>query len=238
MSYKSDDDCNFIEYCGECPYANNDEHCLRRPSFYRQLKLSRLPLYQWRNYTLYPDDIDVEAFEKLGEIADNIKEIVETPGHKNLIICSETMGNGKTAWAIKILKRYLYDIAWSVFLDDETAHGAFVLTSQYVCDAKAFDVNDVCHKRFMELRDVADKADIAVWDDIGSAEYTRYDYTNLLVPIERRNLAGKFNIFTTNFTDCTDKFIERVGDRLATRIWQTSDIIELKGRGFRGTKLC
>jgi DNA replication protein DnaC len=90
----------------------------------------------------------------------------------------------------------------------------------------------------MEVRDTADKADITVWDDIGAAEYTRYDYINLLVPIERRILAGKFNIFTTNFTAFNDVLIDRLGDRLATRIWGTSDVIELRGLGMRGTGVC
>jgi len=232
MAYSGNADCEFVEYCGECKYADSDKICLRRPGFKAQLRLSRLPAYQWQNFKLIPDEIDVPAYEKLASIAETITDRVQTLGSRNLVICGDNMGNGKTTWAIKLLKYYLHDIAWEVY-NDEYAHGAFVPTSQYVLDAKDFSYGSA-HKRYEEVRDAADRADLTVWDDIGSAEYTRYDYINLLVPIERRILAGKFNIFTTNFTSYSDDFINRVGDRLANRIWQTSDIVELKGEGARG----
>ena len=226
------ENCEYLEYCGECKYEKSDKPCLRRPSFHRQLIASRLPSYQWTNTKLIPDDIDIPAYDRLAEIADTIVDRVQTPGSKNLVICGANMGNGKTSWAVKLLKYYLHAIAWSAYLD-EYPHGAFVLTSQYIMDAKAFDVADSCHKRYIEVREAADKADFTVWDDIGSAEYTRYDYINLLVPIERRIFAGKFNVFTTNFTEYDNRMISRLGDRLANRIWQTSEIIELRGEGAR-----
>lgn len=225
--------CEYGDICTACDITVDEfekHKCIRRPSLISLFKNSHLPKYQWDNISLIPADEDIEAFTKLAEIRDNIKERVQTPGSKNLIICSQHMGNGKTSWAIKMMQRYFSLIARKAYMD-EKIHGVFVPTSQYVLGAKDFSYGSAFHKH-EELRDAADKADIVIWDDIGAAEYTRYDYINLLVPIDRRVFAGKFNIFTTNFTKY-EELVDRLGERLANRIWATSEIIELKGVGAR-----
>lgn len=206
--------------------------CDWRASMIDLLKNSRLPKYQWEHRILYPDnDKDVESFEALADIANNIERIVREPGHKNLVICSRFVGNGKTTWAIKLMQRYFASIAHKCYMKDNI-RGVFIPTNQFVLDAK--DFNGQYRDRYYEYCALADRADIVIWDDIGAADYTRYDYTNLLVAIDRRIFAGKYNIFTTNFVSKTDEFVERVGSRLADRIWETSDIVQIHSKGLRG----
>ena len=113
---------------------------------------------------------------------------------------------------------------------DESPHAVFVPVAQFVHDAKAF--NTPYTDRYYSLSEAADTAELVVYDDIGAARYTEYDYLNLLVSIERRNLAEKVSIFTTNFTQKKD-LSKLVGTRLADRVWDSSEVIEIKGRSVR-----
>lgn len=221
--------CEFQFLCGE-DCANTS--CDWQASLKDLLKNSRLPKNQWGNHPLRPScEEDAKAFDRLKAISDNIYEVANNPEYKNLIICSTRLGNGKTTWAIKLLQSYCAVIAQDCYMRNNQ-RVLFVPTNQFVLDAK--DFNGPYRQRYYEMSQLADIADIVVWDDIGAADYTKMDYTTLLVAIDRRVFAGKYNIFTTNFTEKSDKFIERVGSRLADRIWESSDVVEITGKGLRG----
>ena len=64
---------------------------------------------------------------------------------------------------------------------------------------------------------------------------SNYDYNILYAIIETRVLAHYPSIFTTNCVSEAE-MSKVLGPRLADRIWNTSTVIELKGKGFRGSR--
>ena len=223
--------CEFQYLCCE----EDCEHpcCDWQASVKDLLRNSKLPKNQWKYHALRPDnEDDARAFDHLKDISDNILDIIHDETEpNNLIICSNRVGNGKTTWAIKILQSYCASIASDCYMKDNQ-RVLFVPTNQFILDAK--DFNGPYRQRYYDMSALADTSDIVVWDDIGAADYSKIDYTHLLVAIDRRVFAGKYNIFTTNFTEKSDAFIERVGSRLADRIWESSEVVEIKGKGLRG----
>lgn len=223
--------CGLKNELSLCPKEDcSESSCPWGSSLKGLLVSSKLPTAQFKAVPLVPDDEDYSKFERLAEIGSNIVQYMDEG--KNLVICSKHTGNGKTSWAIKLLQKYLVTIAGESYLDPENGivHSCFVPTTQFIYDAK--DFNGPYRDRYYKLSEAADKAEFVVWDDIGAAEYTKYDYTTLLVSIDRRVFSGKFNLFTTNLTTKKD-MIKKLGERLADRIWDTSEIIEFKGKGVR-----
>ena len=221
--------CEIREF-GLCSKCDEHEFCTWGASLKSLLISSMLPKAQWVNSPLSPEEVDYDAFERLAEIGSTIESIVKSGS--NLVICSNNTGNGKTSWAIKLLQKYLISISANSYLDPEQHiyHGCFVPTTQFVFDAK--DFNGPYRDRYTKLAERADKSDFTIYDDIGAAEYSKYDYTTLLVSIDRRVFSHKFCVFTTNFIE-KRKLANAVGTRLADRIWDTSEIITFKGKGVR-----
>ena len=220
-----------------CPKSECDvEKCVWGASLKSLLTYARLPNVQKSSKRLKPNECDLEAFTRLAEIGEDIYSRVnpvDYDDYKNLLICSENSGNGKTAWAIKLLQKYFVQIAGQSYLDAEDKHifhGCFVPTNQFIFDAKQF--NTSFYPRFEETAKIADMSEFTIFDDVGSAAYSKYDYATLYVAIERRIFAHRFCVFTTNITS-KEELEEAVGTRLADRIWQTSEIIEFKGDGIR-----
>ena len=69
--------------------------------------------------------------------------------------------------------------------------------------------------------------DLVIWDDIAAGKLTDYDHTNLLTYIDQRKLNGKSNIYTGNLNEIELK--TAVGNRLKSRIWNDSTVVELLG---------
>lgn len=92
---------------GNC---NMNEFCIKKFKLETLYKNSLLAENQWYKVNLYLDKsrIDKDAFEILKTIENNIVEFVE--GGSNLYIHSLTCGNGKTAWATRMIQAYLNEI--------------------------------------------------------------------------------------------------------------------------------
>lgn len=184
--------------------------------------------------TLYPDDIDRESFIRLKEIMNGIyHRVMSDDAKKNLLICSNHTGNGKTSWAIKILKEYFrQDSEKEYHPYPEDYHiGIFIPTTEFVLDSKEY--NDKRRQHYWTRKEAIDSASLVVFDDIGSAEYSRSEYVVLLSVIDKMIFENRMCIFTSNFTEKNSASITRLGQRLADRIFDTSEIIELKGQGMR-----
>ena len=69
--------------------------------------------------------------------------------------------------------------------------------------------------------------DLVVWDDIASTDMSSYDHSQLLSYIDQRILSEKSNIFTGNRNE--EEMEKALGSRLASRIWNSSKRIKLKG---------
>jgi DNA replication protein DnaC len=190
-----------------------------------QMEHSGLPKAKQKPIALYvtdDNDGDMQAFCKLAEIRKDIVNFVEQG--KNLYICSSYTGNGKTSWAIKMLHTYFHYTAVGNY---DNLKGMFVNTTELLIQLK--DFNNPLPKSYIEkLKTV----DLVIWDDIAVSGMSNYDFSQLYSIIDKRILAEKSNIFTSN-QPTVKGFANAMGNRLASRIYYTSEIVELKGKDMR-----
>lgn len=167
-------------------------------------------------------DVDLEPYTILADIKDDIVFFVENG--QNVFICSRNTGNGKTSWAIKLMLRYFNEI-WAG--NGFRVRGLFVNVPTLLLQLKNFDnpLSDEYKKNLME-------ADLVVWDEIASSSISNYDYGNLLMFLDYRISAEKSNVFTSNAVSSAE-LEKNVGSKLASRIWNTSTIVEFKGKDRR-----
>lgn len=213
---------------GENYDLNGCEKCL--------LQLSTLPHYQWASDDLTPDDCDLDSFNRLNNIKNNINKFVIKAKH--LLIMGEHLGCGKTSWSIKLLLAYLNEHVSDIeSIDAELADegyyipGMFIQTVPFLVEMKQFGNNKDALERYNRIC----RADLVVFDDIAAVNMSQYDYTILYALVERRIFAGQSCIFTSNATT-KEALSKELGPRLADRIWETSIKIELKGDSYRGVR--
>ena len=164
---------------------------------------------------------DPKAFRELAEIKDDIVNFVENG--ESLYIFSEYTGNGKTSWAIKLLLKY-FDKVW--------AGNGFRIRGYFQHVPTLFNTLKDFSKSHNALKNTLGNADIIVWDDIASTKLSDFDRQQLLLFIDQRVSEGLANIYTGNIT--TKQSLENaVGDRLSSRIWNMSTLIEFKGKDRR-----
>ncbi len=213
-------DCWFIDYC---QYAEED--CIDCQLFLQmnwQMQNSGLPKAKQKIIKLRPEPCDTDAFADLLDIKRSITDFVDLG--KNLYLCSDHTGNGKTSWAIKLLQSYL-----NLRCEGNYEHllGMFVSTPQLLLKLKDFD-NPLSAQYKNNLHNV----DLVIWDDIAVSGMSNYDYTQLFTYIDSRMLSEKSNIFTSNCASRSS--LEKViGNKLASRIWDTSEIIQFNGKDRR-----
>lgn len=164
---------------------------------------------------------DARAFKTLAEIKDDIYNFVDNG--ESLYIFSEFTGNGKTSWAIKLLLKY-FDTIWAG--NGFRIRGYFQHVPTLLNTLKDFSKDHSALKKTLET------VDVVVWDDIASTKLSDYDIQQLLIIIDARVSEGLSNIFTGNITS-HEALTKAVGDRLASRIWHTSTLVEFKGKDRR-----
>ena len=213
----------------ECWYADTcQEDCDRCVTFIQldwQMKNSGLPPAKQRPIQLFVtphNECDREKYIRLAEIRKNIVEYVGNGN--NLYICGTNTGNGKTSWAIKMLHTYFHNRCEGNY---ENLLGLYVSTVDLLLKLKDFN-NPLPAKYKQQLETV----DLVIWDDIAVTGISQYDFTQLYSIINNRIFAGKSNIFTSNVIDF-DKLSQVLGSRLASRIYNDSEKIELKGVDMR-----
>lgn len=212
--------------CWYLPICNEDcDRCIVYTQLKWQMDNSGLYPAQQKPIKLFINDnnsADEHAYERLGYIRKNIVEFIDE--HRNLYICSEQTGNGKTSWAIRMLHTYFSCCAEGNY---ENLLGMFVNTTDLLLKLK--DFNNPLPKKYL---DNLENVDLVVFDDIAVSGVSQYDYTQLFNIINKRMMAEKSNIFTSNITEY-DELEELFGPRLASRIYTNSEIIELKGMDMR-----
>ena len=213
-------DCWYLDTC------NDDcDKCLVYLQMKWQMEHSGLPKAKQKVIQLYLTDNncgDKKAFQRLAEIRKNIVDFVEQG--KNLYICSDLTGNGKTSWAIKMLHSYFHHTAVGNY---ENLKGVFVSTTERLLKLK--DFNNPLPKSYIEqLKEV----DLVIWDDVAISGISDYDLTQLYSIIDHRILAEKANIFTSNKTSAED-LEALIGSRLASRIYYSSEVVKFIGKDMR-----
>ena len=207
-------------YKDVCTY-DSCTNCIRYVEMKYLLDTSGIPKSRQYPQELIAD-VDLNAYRKLADIKLDIVEFVESGS--NLFICSQNTGNGKTSWAIKLMLRYFNEI-WAG--NGFRARGLFVNVPTLLLQLKNFD-NPLPEEFKQHLMDV----DLVIWDEIASTSISNYDYSNLLMFLDYRILNDKSNIFTSNAVT-KDELEKNVGAKLASRIWNTSEVIEFRGKDRR-----
>lgn len=214
-------DCIYKDRCtNKC-----SQSCIRYIQMSRLLELSNLPTKYQKPIKIISVDEDRPSYLKLANIKENIVNFVKDG--KNLYICSSTCGNAKTSWAVKLMLNY-FDRMWPNSYD--VTRGLYVHVPTLLLDIKNFGNVPEYVSRLKE-------ADLVVWDDIAFSKLTEYEHEQLLQIIDNRMANGLSNIYTSNITDI-DEFTSYVGNRLSSRIYNSSEVIEFKAGDWRiGGKL-
>lgn len=171
------------------------------------------------------DGTDKEEFVHLSEIDKNIEEFVKRG--ENLYIHSRQCGNGKSSWALRMAIDYLNCIVEKTSL---TCKVLYLNVPDYLMELKS-NINEKSDFVYYVKKNI-DKANLVIFDDIGTKSATQFEADALQTIIDRRLANKKSNIYTSNLSD--DELHSVLGDRLASRIVNNSVNIELHGNDKRG----
>lgn len=233
LTFKS---CNKTNRCkkyhkGICPINNLDieQFCIK---WFKINALQDEALFEGKQkedtiLILDDDGADREAYKYLKIIKDDPETFVDSGG--NLLLWSTNTGTGKTSWVRKIGNAYIEKI-W------------------YKSDIKCRVLFISVPKLFIMLRDnISQKsdyishikenvltADLVIWDDIATKGFTTFEMENIFNFIDSRLNSGKSNLYTSNLMG--EPLREAIGDRLYSRIVNTSEIIQFVGKDKRGIK--
>ncbi len=207
----------------ECESHTTCEKLLRYEILYNNAFLTE---NQRKRITLYPDadGRDREAFMTLKQWQDNIEQAVKE--NHNLYIWSEFAGNGKTSWAIKLVQAYI-DAIWHTTISTKVM---FINVPKFFIELKS---NISAESAYIKsINENIFKADLVVWDDIGTKSSSPFETENLYNLINMRTDLGKTNFYTSNVAP--DKLGEFLGERLGSRVGTGSTCIHLVGSDKRG----
>ena len=213
-----------------CPKFN---HC---PDFCMKLfKLSELydkslislKQRQHINLRVDADGTDSDKFIQLKNIASNVDKFVDNG--ESLYIHSLNTGNGKTSWALRFVEEYFEKIWWKA---DITCKALYISVPRYILALKASISNPDVYVDYVQENIF--KSDIVILDEIGIKAATTFEMEHLLDIVNHRIELGKSTIYTSNLTD--NELQERLGDRLYSRIANSTYNIELRGQDKRYLK--
>ena len=209
---------------GNCPREKKSgckSYCSIFQEFDYLINNSNIPADYMKSKTLYPMDVDYEAFTTLKQIQLDIDNFVKDG--RTLYLWSTQLGNGKSSWAVKLLKTFL---AVRCVGNNFKDLAYFIYTPTFLLDMKNFSKQEERN----ELMESVMNRELVVIDDLGAVQGSQYDLTNLSALIDKRYSSGLATIYTSNLS--VDNLDSCIGSRLADRV--ASDIvIELKGTSRR-----
>lgn len=214
--YKTDSSCQASDiYCPKLFKIDNlFENSLLSPTQRKRIVLR-----------IDADGTDKDEFLKLKDIQNNIVDFVNNG--KNLYLWSTNCGNGKTAWAERLIQVYINNIWYESSLG---CKALFVSVPRFLLALKD---NISTKSDYVEfIKEHVLDADLVVWDEVVIKSLTNYEHENLLNIINTRLDMGKSNIYTSNLS--LDELYEKAGNRLYSRIINLSEVIQLKGKDKRG----
>ena len=218
------DRCWYKKSCKRFETDECNSNCIRYMEMDYLMESSNIPKANQFKNELIAEKIDLENFKFLNEIKNDVVNFVNNG--ENLYIYSQNLGNGKTTWAIKIMQSYFNKIwAGNGFVQ----RGLFIHTPSFITKFK--EIINKKDEDFEELKKQLLDVDLVIWDDIAANKLSDYDHTNLLTYIDQRKLNGKANIFTGNLNE--EELVTYVGNRLKSRIWNDSTIVQLFGKDRR-----
>lgn len=191
-------------------------------------ELSGLPKKYFEPQHLVRREVDAECWDWLEDVRNNIVEEVQRG--LNIVITSTIVGNGKTSWAVRLLQRYLAETA----LDGRMVEkGMFVVSAQLLTEFGDYNYFQTM-KEFLERFEKLKTCDLLVIDEIGGGSLTKASYPYLYDLVNYRVDNNLSTIYTTNYTD--EEIIDLLGQRLYSRIYDTSVVLEFEASNVRGLK--
>lgn len=175
---------------------------------------------------LLPEEVDVKAFNSLGKIKSKIDLFVKEGGL--LYLWGKNCGNGKTTWSSKLLMTY-FDKIWAY--SQLKCRGLYLYTPTFLNSLKTQFISNTDLTKYL---DNVKNADLTIFDDLGVGKLSDFDKSSLLDVIDYRLNNHKSTIFTSNLD--YKQLVDLFGDRLASRIYNSSTIIELRGSDRRGVR--
>ena len=145
---------------------------------------------------------------------------------ENLYIYSAITGNGKTAWAVRLIQQYVDEI-W--YKHDLSTVALFVNVPRYLLSIK--DAINSKNEYAEHIKECIMDVPLVVWDDIATKDMTEFERENLLSIIDYRFNSCLSNIFTSN-VDPSDLY-GIVGKRLSSRIVGNTKKIQFTGKDQR-----
>lgn len=183
---------------------------------------SNIPKRYLKDISLIPAKVDEQTFKELNEIKLGIKDFVHNG--ENLLICSNNVGNGKTTWAIKLLKEYIDKVKEFKYKDNCPA--LFINVTNFLNEKKLAINDPELYRKVSEIEKRILSSGLVVFDDLGVKDISQYDMGNLYYWIDERTNNLKSCIFTSNLMP---KQLKQVLDeRLYSRIVKYSTIKEIK----------
>lgn len=218
------DRCWYEDVCGVRGYSCGPT-CVRYAEMLNLFQMSNIPKYRWYPEKLVPGKGDRESFVYLRDVKNDIKNWVH--GGNNLYLFSDTFGNGKTSWAVKLMSAYFNQV-WrgNCF----KTRGIFISVPEFF-DRERLRMDNQ-DEDFKRIRQSLIECDLVIWDDVSSVKMTDYASATFFNFVDARVIAHRANIFTGNLGE--ERLKDFVGGRLASRIWNTSEIVELVGEDRRG----
>lgn len=196
----------------ECECRNNDVYCIKLFKLDNLYNNSLLTFEQRKrvNFVLDADGADRDVYTWLHTVIEkNIVQFVTAGG--SLYLHSSTTGNGKTAWAIRMIQSYFNSI-W--YRCDMGCKALFINVPKFLLSIK--DNISVKSDYVQFIKDNILQADLVVWDEVGTKGLTQFEHEHLLSLINARIDVGKCNIYTSNMPPNELKTL--LGDRLYSRI--------------------
>jgi DNA replication protein DnaC len=189
-------------------------------------ELSGLPKKYFEPQHLVRREVDAECWDWLEDVRNNIVEEVQRG--LNIVITSTIVGNGKTSWAVRLLQRYLAETALDGRLVEK---GMFVVSAQLLTEFGDYNYFQTM-KEFLERFEKLKTCDLLVIDEIGGGSLNKASYPYLYDLVNYRVDNNLSTIYTTNYTD--DEIIDLLGQRLYSRIYDTSVVLEFEASNVRG----
>lgn len=213
--------------------TNKSELKINVGPFYRTLyKQSGLPMqYMEEEPHLSPEAVDRECFACLAKVHANCLHVFGKGGGINLLIYSNKVGNGKTSWAIKIMRYYIMRNS----VDRPTDTYTFINVPKFMQLRKDAISNPSARKEFEALEYKVKNDRLVVFDDIAYRQGSGFDEEYLYTLIDHRYTNMMNSIFTSNATQLEMR--EVLGNRIADRIldrrtWKYA----IQGGSRRGTQ--
>ena len=215
------DSCVFI---GDCKKYNTPEckdPCWRNREFQFLLNNSNLPEKHKKDTALIPMKEDLDVFEYLDYVRENIVEFVQQ-GY-NLIIMGSP-GNGKTVWSTKLIRRYIMEVSIN---NGFRQRALFVNLPNFITDMRHSISNH--DDNFDQLRESMYDIDLLVLDDLGAVSLKNDFIHDEIYSIINYRIDNELcNIYTTNLS--IEELEYNLSQRLSGRIIGSSEIVEIKNK--------